>query len=466
MPITTTPSGGPQGEFSTYTPIYSQTLSSATGSITFSNIPTTFTDLVLVSNVIGIGNLGSGAISVRFNSDTATNYSGTYLMGNGSSATSSRASNDNRMIVASPTLNLGNNPFVNILQIQNYSNTTANKTVLSRSSIAATQVAAVVGLYRSTSPITSINYESYNGQTMSIGSTFTLYGIKAAAPAPKATGGDLVYTDNTYWYHVFNNSGVLDVKTAMSVDYLVVAGGGGGGATISTASGGGGGGAGGYRTSISGTPLSLIPIAYTVMVGGGGAGQSTLNRGSTGSDSVFSTITSSGGGGGAAIGGSSYSYPVGGENGVAGGSGGGASFNFTTSVAGTGGAGNTPSTSPSQGNTGGIGVGSGPNYGAGGGGGSGGNGGNGTSTVGGAGGVGTANSISGSSVTYAGGGGGATHNGGTGGTGGTNAGNGGTGLSNNSTAGIANRGGGGGGNNQGSTSSSGGSGIVVVRYPV
>ena len=44
MPITTTPSGGPQGEFSTYTPISAQTLSRAVSSVTFSNIPTTFTD--------------------------------------------------------------------------------------------------------------------------------------------------------------------------------------------------------------------------------------------------------------------------------------------------------------------------------------------------------------------------------------------------------------------------------------
>jgi hypothetical protein len=163
----------------TYDLIATQTLSSASSTVTFSSIPNTYTDLVLVASVTGIGSISAGAISIRFNSDTSTIYSATYLMGNGSSATSGRSSNDTRMIVASPTLNLGNNPFINIIQIMNYANTATNKTVLSRSNIAAAQVAGIVGLYRSTSAITSITYESYNGQNMSSGSTFTLYGIKA-----------------------------------------------------------------------------------------------------------------------------------------------------------------------------------------------------------------------------------------------------------------------------------------------
>jgi hypothetical protein len=458
MPITTTPSGGPQGEFSTYTPIYSQTLSSAVSSVTFSNIPSTYTDLVLVSSNITTSS-GGGFVALRVNGNSNSIYTNTYLTG-GTSVTSGRNAGSVAYIVGDTDTT---NTTMGIAHLMNYSSPNFFKTILSRCGYSAsTQV--LVSLWRDPSPITSITLTG-NGNLNS-GCSFTLYGIKAAAPAPKATGGDLVYTDNTYWYHVFNNSGVLDVKTTLTADYLVVAGGGGGGTTSSTASGGGGGGAGGYRTSISGTALSLTPIAYTVTVGAGGAGRTNFSKGGSGSDSVFSTITSTGGGGGASIGGSAYGYPAGGENGVSGGSGGGASFNFTTSVAGTGGAGNTPSTSPSQGNNGGIGNGSGPNYGAGGGGGSGGNGGNGTSTVGGAGGLATANSISGSSVSYSGGGGGASHNGGTGGTGGTNAGNGGTGLSNNSTAGTANRGGGGGGNDQGQTSSAGGSGIVIVRYAV
>ena len=70
----------------TYEPIQSYTLGSATTGITFSSVPSTYTDLrvVLVEATDG-ANLG-----IRFNSDTASNYSYTYVQGNGSTASSSR----------------------------------------------------------------------------------------------------------------------------------------------------------------------------------------------------------------------------------------------------------------------------------------------------------------------------------------------------------------------------------------
>ena len=449
------------------------TVGAATASsVTFSGIPQTgYTDLkVVISSGQSAANGSSGYYyDVTFNG-TSANRSGRYLIGqNGISAVSGvytlwGVSNPNDF-----TANTFSNGELYIPDYTSSNFKSASLDSVNENNASTNRLNLSAGLWSDTAAINSITFTPAGGNFIQH-STFYLYGIAklGTTPAivPYATGGDTIMTDGTYWYHTFLSSGTFTPAKAITCDYLVVAGGGGGGTTSAAASGGGGGGAGGYRTSIGGSPLSLGTSAVTVTVGAGGAGQSSINKGGTGSDSVFSTITSSGGGGGASIGGSSYGYPVGGENGVAGGSGGGASFNFTTSVAGTGGAGNTPSTSPSQGNTGGVGNGSGPNYGAGGGGGSGGNGGNGTTTVGGAGGLGTANSISGSSVTYAGGGGGASHNGGTGGTGGTNAGNGGTGLSNNSTAGTANRGGGGGGNNQGQTSSAGGSGIVIIRYAV
>lgn len=240
---------------------------------------------------------------------------------------------------------------------------------------------------------------------------------------------------------------VTSVTTPSSVDYLVVGGGGGGVGSHS-----GGGGAGGFRTGSS----FAISGSFTVTVGAGGAGvfsdASQLN-GVSGSNSVFSTITSAGGGGGA----KTYG---GGGNGLAGGSGGGGGGGG--GIIGQGGAGNTPSTSPSQGNAGGAGF-LGVNYSSGGGGGASAVGSAGTSTVGGNGGAGTASSISGSSVTYAGGGGGGTafttntSNGGAGGGG-----NGGQGL----TAGTVNTGGGGGGGQYPDimTGASGGSGIVILSY--
>ena len=66
-----------------------------------------------------------------------------------------------------------------IVQFQNYSNTTTYKTVLSRGNNASNLVEAFVGLWRSTSAITAIDIKTQSGN-FSIGSTFTLYGIKAA----------------------------------------------------------------------------------------------------------------------------------------------------------------------------------------------------------------------------------------------------------------------------------------------
>jgi len=55
---------------STYTPIATQTLSSAVTSVTFSSIPQTYTDLILVMNVTN----SSATVykALQFNTDTST----------------------------------------------------------------------------------------------------------------------------------------------------------------------------------------------------------------------------------------------------------------------------------------------------------------------------------------------------------------------------------------------------------
>jgi hypothetical protein len=60
----------------TYTLISSSVLSSTTASVTFSSIPATYTDLVLQVSGRSTGNGETfGSLRLRFNSDTATNYS-------------------------------------------------------------------------------------------------------------------------------------------------------------------------------------------------------------------------------------------------------------------------------------------------------------------------------------------------------------------------------------------------------
>jgi len=157
----------------------------------------------------------------------------------------------------------------------------------------------------------------------------------------EATGGT-VTTDGNFKIHSFTGDGCFVVSSignpagSTSVGALVVAGGGGGGYA-------GGGGAGGFRLV---SCHSVTAQTYPISVGGGGTGSPVpaATVAPSGSNSVFSTITSAGGGGGG-----HYDNPTP-RDGANGGSGGGGSRD------GSGGSGNTPPVSPPQGNDGGDGV--------------------------------------------------------------------------------------------------------------
>jgi hypothetical protein len=263
-----------------------------------------------------------------------------------------------------------------------------------------------------------------------------------------ATGGT-VTTCGDFKIHTFTGPGTFCVSSLSNstplneVSYVVLAGGGGGSADNAVPQGGAGGGAGGFRESKSGcdtytaspiegaTNITVTATAFPITVGGGGAGSPA--RGSAGSNSVFSTITSAGGGEGGV-----YS----GNSGCAGGSGGGGGAN-----GGNGGAGNTPPVTPPQGNPGSNSQGPGTPGAGGGAGGAG-------SGI--TGGVGVTTSITGSATAYAGGG----ANGTSGGCNGSPCGTGGDRYGN----GTANRGAGGGGGCNPTGGGDGSSGIVIIRY--
>ena len=307
-----------------------------------------------------------------------------------------------------------------------------------------------------------------------------------------ATGGTITNCGSCR-IHTFTSPGTFCVSAISGtpannqVSYIVVAGGGGGGvgdfAPSVTSRAGGGGGAGGFRedkspvTPYTASPLdgagniSVTATGFPITVGGGGAAgvfSPAIDSGSSGSNSVFSTITSTGGGGGESA--HKASAPGGGKTGGSGGGGSAGGVNAN----GQGGNGNTPPVSPAQGTNGGGAGNTGPNNGASGGGGASAAGETYTSPFGndgGAGGAGVASSISGSSVTRSGGGGGGgsqpTGTGGAGGSGGGGAGGKASPVAG-GVAGTANTGGGGGagGGFGGSNhcAGAGGSGIVIIRY--
>ena len=159
----------------TYTPIASITLGTATSSVTFSSIPQTYTDLILVSRPI---NSGITAVNIYFNSDTGTNYSCTRVYGGGGVVSSDRFSNTASSLGGWGT-NADTFPYLFTSHIMNYANTTTNKTMLTRpSEINAGYVGLISTLWRNTAAITSV---TFNGNAnFSVNSKFDLYGILGA----------------------------------------------------------------------------------------------------------------------------------------------------------------------------------------------------------------------------------------------------------------------------------------------
>ena len=161
----------------TYKKIATTTLGSNAANITFSSISSAYTDLVIILN--GAFTTAE-TIGVQFNSDTGSNYSSTILAGSGSSASSGRNTNQTGLTVGTngywTTSIIANS----ILNIQNYSNTTTYKTILSRSNNTSVGLDAIVGLWRNTAAINAIKlYGFYSGHSFITGTTATIYGIKA-----------------------------------------------------------------------------------------------------------------------------------------------------------------------------------------------------------------------------------------------------------------------------------------------
>jgi hypothetical protein len=325
----------------------------------------------------------------------------TFVLADGSRITSSSASATKTFII--PPQSSVEWPNDTIIRVINYG--AGALTIAGGSGVTVTNTAATVGQYESAAAI----------RTGSDAWTLVPFGSKAGA-APS------------------------------SVEYLVIAGGGGGGWA------GGGGGAGGYRCSVSGersgadssaeSALSVTAgTSYTVTIGAGGAGaDSSGSRGTSGSNSVFSSITSTGGGGGG------NGVTSSNNTGLAGGSGGGGG-GWSTDAGGAG--------TANQGTNGGTAAASG----GGGGGGSNAVGGNATANNGAVGGNGTSSSITGAATTRTGGGGGrGFSSGGAAGSGGAGA-----GATGGAAGGIAsaNTGSGGGG---GISGGAGGSGVVIIRH--
>ena len=157
----------------TYEPI-ATTNPSGVNQVTFSSIPSTYTDIVCI---LSLNPSGGDNMAIRFNNDSASNYSLTRLVGNGSAASSTNATNSTYPVVMSSIYDAGV-PVLFKFDIFSYSGST-NKTFLSSASVdknGSGEQTNCVGLWRSTSAINRIDLFGSFGN----GTTVTIYGIKAA----------------------------------------------------------------------------------------------------------------------------------------------------------------------------------------------------------------------------------------------------------------------------------------------
>ena len=164
----------------TYEPIATTTLTGNQADVTFSSITGTYTDLVLV---VSASFTSSSDIRYRANGDSGSNYSFNTLHGDGTSSGAIRGNNNTSgLLDYYGAIGTTNGTSTQIITFFNYSNTTTYKTSISRANNAGVGVDAIVNLYRSNTAITSLVFArgSAFGGTWQTGSTFTLYGIKAA----------------------------------------------------------------------------------------------------------------------------------------------------------------------------------------------------------------------------------------------------------------------------------------------
>jgi hypothetical protein len=161
----------------TYTALANITLGSSASSVTFSSIPATYRDLVLVING---SNTANATLQSQFNGDTASNYTVVDAFGSGSSPSSSTSGANTAMnLTQNGAIGAGRVAFV--VQFMDYSATDKHKTVLVRKNMDGSSfpgVGMVAGRWASTSALNSIRLAPSGGSFTS-GSTFSLYGIAA-----------------------------------------------------------------------------------------------------------------------------------------------------------------------------------------------------------------------------------------------------------------------------------------------
>lgn len=171
-----------------YDALATTTLSATTSSITFAGIPSGYKHLQI--RYIARTDMSSGGawspINVRFNSDTAANYTVHTLGGQGASAFSEGYTSQTGMTggFGAASTNATNSFGAGVIDILDYASTTKNKTIRILNGVENNGSGIAVlqsGSWMSTSAINSITlglYGSTNGSNYLANTQFALYGVK------------------------------------------------------------------------------------------------------------------------------------------------------------------------------------------------------------------------------------------------------------------------------------------------
>jgi len=174
---------GSKAVTSSYESIATTTLGSASSTITFSSIPSTYKHLQLRMIARSSRTQNSGYAVVRFNSDSGSNYSQHSLYGDGASAAAGgSASTAYSTLIYLPGSLRGASIFgAAVIDVLDYQNTSKNKTLRvldGYDSNGAGYIELGSGGWYNTAAVSTITITEFNGQNFEAYSSFALYGIK------------------------------------------------------------------------------------------------------------------------------------------------------------------------------------------------------------------------------------------------------------------------------------------------
>jgi hypothetical protein len=159
----------------TYIPLANITLATATGSITFSSIPATYRDLVIIFQ----GSSASDtAARIRLNGDSGSTYSYQRLAGNGTSFSGVSGTNQTSARLSDLSLATSTRALQLDINILDYMATDKTKTIVNKANNSGNATELSVNRWTGTAAITSVQVFAASATTFSVGTTLALYGIE------------------------------------------------------------------------------------------------------------------------------------------------------------------------------------------------------------------------------------------------------------------------------------------------